>query len=71
MYKRQGQRFASNEHLIDWLTLHSMERQDNWVQCEQHAGDIMIVPAMWAHAVVNVRDSVAVATELSDCLDAV
>ena len=39
------------------------------LQCEQYAGDVMLVPAMWAHAVANVCDSVAVATELSDCLE--
>jgi hypothetical protein len=29
--------------------------------------DAMYVPHMWTHAVANVRASVAVATEFSDC----
>ena len=36
--------------------------------CVQQAGDLMIVPESWAHGVLNLQDSVAVATELRDNL---
>lgn len=31
--------------------------------CVQTAGDIMIVPEAWGHGVLNIQESVAVATE--------
>ena len=31
--------------------------------CVQTAGDVMIVPEAWGHGVLNIQDSVAVATE--------
>jgi len=33
-------------------------------ECTQHPGDIMYVPNLWSHAVVNLEDAVAVATEI-------
>ena len=34
------------------------------MQCVQQAGDVMIIPESWAHGVLNLQDSVAVATEV-------
>ena len=68
-FQSPGKRFASNEHLSDWLAALPSGGMGDGLQCEQYAGDVMLVPAMWAHAVANVCDSVAVATELSDCLE--
>ena len=39
------------------------------LECEQRGGDVVFVPAYWAHAVLNARDSVAVALEFSQCAD--
>ena len=33
-------------------------------ECVQHPGDIMYVPEQWGHAVLNLEDSLAVATEI-------
>ena len=33
------------------------------LECTQRAGDVVIVPESWAHGVLNVEESVAVATE--------
>jgi hypothetical protein len=35
------------------------------LQCDQRAGDLLFVPKMWGHAVVNTRASVGVAVEFS------
>jgi len=34
-------------------------------ECTQNAGDLMFVPGGWAHAVLNIQESVAVATEIA------
>ena len=36
--------------------------------CVQTAGDVMIVPESWAHGVLNIQQSVAVATEIKAAL---
>ena len=36
--------------------------------CVQTAGDVMIVPEAWGHGVLNIQDSVAVATETKAAL---
>ena len=61
-----GSRFASNEHLTAWKAGSSAPAVGT-TECMQDAGDAMYVPHMWTHAVANVRASVAVATEFSDC----
>ena len=35
------------------------------LQCDQRAGDLLFVPKMWGHAVVNTRTSVGVAVEFT------
>lgn len=36
--------------------------------CVQTAGDVMIVPESWGHGVLNIQESIAVATEVKDAL---
>lgn len=36
--------------------------------CVQTAGDVMIVPESWGHGVLNIQESVAIATELKAAL---
>jgi oxalate decarboxylase/phosphoglucose isomerase-like protein (cupin superfamily) len=39
------------------------EGRGRTLQCRQLPGDIVYVPAFWAHAVLNVQTTVAVAAE--------
>jgi hypothetical protein len=36
--------------------------------CTQVAGDVMIIPESWAHGVLNIQESVAVATEAKNAM---
>jgi len=36
--------------------------------CVQTAGDVIIVPESWGHGVLNIQESIAVATEVKDAL---
>ena len=38
--------------------------QDHLLTCTQFAGDVMFIPESWAHGVLNVQTSVAVASEM-------
>ena len=42
----------------------SEEKGFQHLECVQQAGDVMIVPELWGHGVVNLQDTLAVATEL-------
>jgi len=35
------------------------------LECVQEAGDVLIVPSMWAHATLNLEESVGIAYEFS------
>ena len=35
-------------------------------QCDQHPGEVFFVPDQWGHAVLNLKDSVAVAYEFHE-----
>jgi len=37
----------------------------NALTCTQQAGDIMFVPTLWAHATLNIKQSIGVAHEFS------
>ena len=37
------------------------------LEVTQRAGDLLYLPAMWAHSVLNVRDAMAQAVEFSGC----
>ncbi len=45
-----------------WRTRYSLSPPDA-LECVQHPGDLMFVPDMWGHAVINLRESVGVASE--------
>ena len=34
------------------------------LECAQQSGDVLVVPELWGHAVLNVRTSIAIATEV-------
>lgn len=45
-----------------------VENDQKWkkgLQCTQHAGDVMFVPALWSHGTLNLRQSIGVAHEFS------
>jgi len=68
---RPHDRLMSNQHILDFLsptTKDTLVDSDgrpvpSWT-CTQSAGDVVIVPEGWAHGVVNIQESIAVATEL-------
>ena len=55
------------KQVMDWLE-HDMKGliDDGFspMECVQLQGDVLIVPELWGHAVLNVQDSVAVASEV-------
>ena len=74
-----GQRMTSNRHISNWVSQRNQSGSDGTtvsttvepllLECDQQAGDVLFVPAYWAHGVLNHRDSVAIAVELSKCAD--
>jgi hypothetical protein len=59
------------KQVLDWLE-HDMdeliEEGFQAMECIQRQGDILIVPELWGHAVLNTQDSVAVASEVKGSL---
>lgn len=56
----------SNKQILDYVeTDHNSfaDRGVHSLSCVQTAGDIMIIPEIWGHGVLNLQESVAVATE--------
>jgi ribosomal protein L16 Arg81 hydroxylase len=39
-------------------------RTTKHLRCEQHAGDVLYVPDMWGHAVLNTRETIGYAMEV-------
>jgi hypothetical protein len=60
-------RIMSNTQINQFVRGGDMERMKSsgarMLSCVQTAGDILVVPESWAHGVLNIQDSVAVATE--------
>ena len=54
--------FYSSEHVWDWWRSSYKDSPDA-LECVQYPGDLVFVPDMWGHAVVNLRESVGVASE--------
>ena len=54
--------FYSKEHVWDWWK-ESYRNAPDALECVQHSGDLVFVPDMWGHAVVNLRESVGLASE--------
>lgn len=61
----------SNVHILDFQEIHMpllAKRGILATTCIQTAGDVLIVPESWGHGVLNIQESVSVATELIDSL---
>ena len=56
----------SRTHPIKWHATRTADDESNYpvLSCVQEAGDVFFVPEMWAHAVVNLEDSIGYANEL-------
>lgn len=54
--------FYSKKNVWDWWK-ESYQNAPDALECVQHSGDLVFVPDMWGHAVVNLRESVGVASE--------
>ena len=55
------------KQVMDWLEhdiRNLMEDGFQPMECIQMQGDVLVVPELWGHAVLNVQDSVAVASEV-------
>lgn len=55
--------------VLDWIEHDLPElKQEGFepFECVQHQGDVLVVPELWGHAVLNVKTSVAVATEVKN-----
>ena len=56
--------FYSKEHVWDWWRERYRDGKGAraW-ECIQYPGDLMVLPDMWGHAVINLQESVGVASE--------
>lgn len=52
--------FYSKQHVWDWWRSGNRPQA---LECVQHPGDLVLLPDMWGHAVINLRESVGVASE--------
>ena len=55
------------KQVLDWLehdVTGLIEQGFQPMECVQLQGDVLIVPELWGHAVLNVQESVAVASEV-------
>ncbi|KAJ1461043.1 hypothetical protein M885DRAFT_458278 [Pelagophyceae sp. CCMP2097] len=60
----------SNVQIRDWDD-HRRAEDPGAVEpltCVQHAGDVAIIPELWGHGVINLDDTVAIATEVKEAL---
>ena len=64
-----GNKTVSRKHPVDWLEddYTAATAAGALLECTQRPGDVLFIPHHWSHAVVNVRDSLAVATEFRMC----
>lgn len=55
----------SRQHVWDWWKTSHMNAAslDHVLECVQHPGDMMFVPDMWGHSVINLRESIGMAAE--------
>jgi gamma-glutamyltranspeptidase len=61
----------SNKQIMDFYETDLKDYEARGVKpltCVQTAGDIMIVPESWGHGVLNLQESVAIATEYKHSL---
>jgi hypothetical protein len=56
----------SNKQILDFYEtdrLEYLKENVRPVTCVQTAGDVMIIPESWGHGVLNLQETIAVATE--------
>jgi len=56
----------SNKQIYDYYETDMRDYASRGVEpitCVQTAGDVMIIPESWGHGVLNIQESVAIATE--------
>jgi len=57
----------SNKQILDYVETDGKDLEKAGVRpftCVQTAGDVLIIPENWGHGVLNIQESIAVATEL-------
>lgn len=54
--------FYSKEHVWDWWK-ETYQKSPDALECVQYPGDLVFVPDMWGHAVINLREGVGMASE--------
>ncbi len=60
--------FYSKQHVLDWWKDNRGGGERGWsetppLECVQYPGDLMFVPDMWGHAVINLKESIGLASE--------
>ena len=60
--------FYSKQHVWDWWKQNRGGGREKWtidppLECVQYPGDLMFVPDMWGHAVINLKESIGLASE--------
>lgn len=56
----------SNKQILDFYETDRTEFEERGVKpvtCVQLAGDVMIIPESWGHGVLNIQETIAMATE--------
>ena len=57
----------SSKQILDFFETDKIDLEKRGIfprACTQLAGDVMIIPESWGHGVLNIQESVAVATEV-------
>lgn len=55
--------FYSKSHVLDWYRSSAPLNDQHTISCIQEQGDVMYVPDMWGHAVINLREVIGIAQE--------
>lgn len=61
----------SNKQILDYFETDRLDFESRGIKpvtCVQTAGDVMIIPESWGHGVLNIQESIAVATEFKQSL---
>eukprot|EP01038_Epipyxis_sp_PR26KG_P007166 gene7166-9769_t len=59
----------SNKQILEYYETDMLEFQNRGVRpvtCVQTAGDVMMIPESWAHGVLNIQESVGIASEVKE-----
>ena len=54
--------FYSKQHIWDWWK-ETYKNKPDALECVQYPGDMVFIPDMWGHGVINLRESMGVASE--------